>query len=88
MVHSLARNLLLRVLKRKGWVVSREKTDLWLKKENYYLLLTPSEWKLWVDLKGDLILVKNRIYGRRQSQEVNRAMEKDKKERRRCSSTK
>jgi hypothetical protein len=88
MVDSLSRNLLLVALRKRGWSISREKTDVWLKSGEYYLLISMRTWKLYVQQGKDLILVEEKSYGRRQSQEVKRAVDKDKKERRRCSTMK
>ena len=85
MVNTLSRNLLVKLFRRQGWSISREKTDVWLRQKEYYLLFTVENWKLYVEVEGDLILVDERPYGRRQSQEIKRAVDQDKKERRRCS---
>lgn len=88
MVDSLSRNLLQVALRKRGWIISREKTDVWLEQGEYFLLVTHGAWKLYVKQGNNLILVESKPYGRRQSQDVRRAVERDKKERRRCSTMK
>lgn len=76
--------ILYRVLRKNGWTPFGEEEKLWVHKEDYYILLEEEKWILFVKLGRDLIQVQAKVYGRRQSQDIQRAMDRDQRVRQRC----
>jgi hypothetical protein len=74
------------MLRKNGWTPFGEEEKKWVRKGDYYILLEEEEWILFVKLGRDLIQVQAKVYGRRQSQDIQRAMDKDQRVRQRCTS--
>lgn len=79
-----ARQTLFRVLRRSNWTPTKDTSGMWVRKDNYFVLLGEKEWTLYVKLGRDLIQVHAKVYGRRQSQDIKKIMEKDQRVRQRC----
>jgi len=77
---------LFRTLRRKGWSYAKEDSGMWLRNGDYFLEVLEDRWKLYFKIGENLYQINEKAFGRRQSQEITRSMEKDQKERRRCSS--
>lgn len=78
--------ILYRMLRKNGWTPFGEDEKKWVHKGHYYILLDEEEWILFVKLGRDLIQVQAKVYGRRQSQDIQRAMDRDQRVRQRCTS--
>jgi hypothetical protein len=78
------RRALIRTLKRRDWKYAKEVEGIWLRKDEYFLFADREEWRLHRKTGEKLITVKVGKYGRRQSQNIMRALDSDRKVRRRC----
>jgi len=82
-------HLLVRVLRKQGWNLLQEAKVTWLVKDSYHVELQERGFKLYcnVNLGDSLVHVETLHYGRRQSQNLRRAVEKHKKETQKCMTT-